>query len=363
MRGIFRRPIAAVLMGSFGIAAGTVFACFALYMMAPRHLIVGVMFVLFGLGAAGIWPADRDLNDHDTRRWQRFGAWATWLPLAGIGIDIFLPVSEFIATCAIVGGFVYVIGANVWFVRHGVPLEDHHIEAELAKPGHNPLLTIVSAKPNRLEKVERIFVVSLGSLVAALAIIGSALITVAFSLNEPPLATRARWSELPVRYCLDRTIDGYVNDAVFAAAVQRSFDRWGVPAESTGECAATIRVGDGVSSIGWGFRGDGEDWLGRTRAIGSCEYFCSWNERSAIAEADLWIEPMPAERYTNVDCLDDLMLHEVGHFIGLHHLETGVMAPGGVCSGEEFTSGDLAALFDRYGDDVQPEYGAAAARE
>jgi hypothetical protein len=36
------------------------------------------------------------------------------------------------------------------------------------------------------------------------------------------------------------------------------------------------------------------------------------------------------------------------------------MTPGRACYGEQFASSDLAALFDRYGDDIHPEYGSAA---
>lgn len=360
MRGVFRRPFTAVISGCFLAVGGLVFASVALFMMAPRHVIVGVTLVLVGISFAGIWPGDRDFNDEDTQRWRRFGPWVMGAPLIAMGIDIFVPVNDLIATICIAGAFAVYLAGNLWFIRHGVPLEDHHIEAEMAKPGHNPLLSMVMAKPNRWGRIGRRIVLGVTGVMAFLIISGSALLVWEASREEPHLASRARWNELPVQYCLDTRIEGYVRDATFAAVVERSFERWGVPAESTGECASAMRTGDGISSIGWHFRADGEDWLGSTPRIGSCEFFCDWRERRSIGEADIRIEPLPGEDYTYPECLDDLMLHEVGHFLGLDHVEEGVMAPGGVCYGEEFASADLAALFDRYGDDVDPQYGTAA---
>ncbi len=53
---------------------------------------------------------------------------------------------------------------------------------------------------------------------------------------------------------------------------------------------------------------------------------------------------------------DALMLHEVGHFIGLEHNDGyGVMVDGGHCS-SEFSSEDLASLFERYGAAADPQY-------
>jgi hypothetical protein len=277
-----------------------------------------------------------------------------------VGVDIVLPVNDLIATCAIAAAFATLIAANLWFTHHGVPLEDHHIEAEMARPGHNPGLDLVSAKPGRWGKAARIAGLSIAAVVALLITAGSAIIVWQTTRHEPYLASNARWSDLPVQYCLDTHLEGYVGDAVFAATVERAFERWGVPADSTGECTTTMRVGDGISSIGWRFRGDGEDWLGAAPRIGSCDFFCSSRERRTIGESDIWIEPMPEDYYANSDCLDDVMLHEVGHFLGLDHSEEGVMTPGRACYGEQFASSDLAALFDRYGDDVHPEYGSAA---
>ena len=363
MRGLFRRPFLAVLNGLFLTLGGVAMACWSVFYMEPRHVLAGAILMLVGLSCAGVWPGDRDLDDADSAKWKRMGAAATWLPLGSLMADLFLPIPDGFATALIAAGLLCMLACTAWFLRHGVPLENHHIEAEMAKPGHNPLLTFVSASPGRWGKAARIVTAAFGGVIAVLMLGATAIITTAAMRQEAPPLGAARWQSLPVVYCIDAFQPGYVEDEALAASVERAFERWGVPAESDGACAQTMRLGDGVSSIGWRPRAQDETWIGKTWIIRSCEFFCDVHERRAIAESDIRLEPLPAMRFRTEACLDDLILHEVGHFLGLRHSDEGVIRQGGVCSGTEFTSADLAPLFERYGDEIQPDYDSATTRD
>lgn len=76
-----------------------------------------------------------------------------------------------------------------------------------------------------------------------------------------------------------------------------------------------------------------------------------------MVEADILIDPDPPHPLEAPDCLRSTLLHEVGHFLGLPHLEApAVMAPVSRSCDLDLTEADRAALDLRYGaaDQEQP---------
>jgi hypothetical protein len=66
-------------------------------------------------------------------------------------------------------------------------------------------------------------------------------------------------------------------------------------------------------------------------------------------EADIYIDPEPTTAPGSEQCLDATVLHEVGHFLGLPHLDPpALMAPVTTTCGGELTQADRAALRARY---------------
>ncbi len=170
-----------------------------------------------------------------------------------------------------------------------------------------------------------------------------------------------RWITLPVTYCIV-TGDGYVSADEFAAAIERAFATWGVPAVNTGACDGMVDEDD-VNEIGWGDLSAATNRGADTYEAGltslryrECTARCDPDDPVHIVEADITIATSPPGAFRNERCLYSTMLHETGHFLGLEHLAApAVMAPETTTCPDELTAADRGALFARYGAAAQPQ--------
>lgn len=206
--------------------------------------------------------------------------------------------------------------------------------------------------------MSRLAVPVLVGLLAVVAVTGCAVATSKPALeteglgrDETAEAPSARWSTLPVHYCLAHSEGGFVSDEVLARLLVRAFEEWGVSASYDGECRDSAKEGNGRNEVQWSSLGPAD---GATRQAGQTQLRhiecapCSSPE-SFIIEADVSIDPNPPPARRNQACLFTTLLHEVGHVLGVPHLPPpAVMAPVLTSCPQELTDADLRALADLY---------------
>lgn len=164
----------------------------------------------------------------------------------------------------------------------------------------------------------------------------------------------ARWQQLPVRYCLVPSELAFVPHARFVALTEDAFAHWGLDSVNEGDCDE-IGERNGRNEISWGEApeiGNGTTYeSGHARVIYSrCVQSCPANSQTIIIEADILIDPTPPERGQTEACLFSTLMHEVGHFLGVPHLESpALMAPVTSSCRQDLTSADRQALVDLYG--------------
>lgn len=167
-----------------------------------------------------------------------------------------------------------------------------------------------------------------------------------------------RWASLPVSFCISGGGDGgYEPAGVFIDAVERAFTAWGLAWHDDGTCGP-IGSGDGVSAIGWGLLDGNTSRRQRVYEAGltevnssECTAGCDENDKVKITEADITIDSAAPREFRSETCLYSTMLHEVGHFFGLEHLNPpAVMAAQTSGCPSVLTTPDRAALAERYGD-------------
>lgn len=177
--------------------------------------------------------------------------------------------------------------------------------------------------------------------------------------EPPPLPPNpgglARWRNVPVHFCVSAGQSGYVSPVEFIASVARAFDAWGVAWQSDGACGPVV-PDDGKNEIGWGTL-PANDVNGRDYEAGlaqtttqECTSNCDPNDPVRLSEADITIDRSPPVEFRNERCLYSTLLHEVGHFLGVGHLQPpAIMAARTTGCPTEITEADRQALRERYG--------------
>jgi hypothetical protein len=164
----------------------------------------------------------------------------------------------------------------------------------------------------------------------------------------------ARWQDLPVRYCFVSSELEFVAEGRFEELTNEAFARWGLDSKSNGHCDR-VQERNGRNEITWGeapeLGGGAVYEAGYARVIYSrCVQSCPNGNEATIVEADIFIDPTPPERAQTEECLFTTLLHEVGHFLGVPHLESpAIMAPVSSSCPQDLTAADRQALADLYG--------------
>jgi hypothetical protein len=336
------------LMGWFVIDAGALFGYLALYAMTPHAFLAGLTGVFLGLAILGIFPRDRDLETQDdVDRCARVLRFATVTTITAMIVPPLIRVPAAASAAVFAAALFAYVCAGAWFSLRGKKLTDTAIDEQIARAENPKAFQLVSARPGRYGKFVRGCVAAFAMLFAA-AIVTAGVGRATF--GNPPSRYPQFWAALPVRYCIDES-NGYLNRATLESAVEKSFDAWGVPASNVGACEHLVEHRDGVSAIGWRELPYTRSGIARTERWVDCRFFCRGHERRALGEADMLLDPTPPDGFGE-PCFDAIVLHEVGHFLGLDHLaDPSVM--GGDCV-DELRTLDLQALRERYGDLVQP---------
>jgi len=160
----------------------------------------------------------------------------------------------------------------------------------------------------------------------------------------------ARWESMPLRYCVVRSDSGFVQADRFSELVGEAFSTWGVDARDDGECRDVVQ-GDGRNEVGWGRPpesqpGGGVHQAGYTRLLyRPCTGEGCNGAQSRIVEADIVVHPEPAGSLRSEACLRATLAHEVGHFLGVPHLDSpALMAPVATECRADLTDADREAL-------------------
>ncbi len=159
----------------------------------------------------------------------------------------------------------------------------------------------------------------------------------------------SRWPQtsIPIHYCLDPD-NGFESTDVVLQLLARAFSAWGVPTVSDGICTAPVSTNDGRNEISWTrLSQTGAELTEAGKA--SLRYRIPTTGTAQIVEADIEIDNNAPRSRRNQDCLYTTILHETGHFLGLHHLETGtIMAPVVTDCLQNLTPSDKQALSTLY---------------
>jgi hypothetical protein len=163
----------------------------------------------------------------------------------------------------------------------------------------------------------------------------------------------ALWPDQPVHYCVVRDDQGFADYEDFVRLTERAFRAWGIAVVNDGACSGPAQQGNRVNEIGWGIppqRGDDLHEAGFTRLLYErCAANCLGQSGPEIVEADIEITPDPPRRLASLDCLYSTLLHETGHLLGVHHLDSpAVMAPVSFTCADELTAADRQALDQLY---------------
>ena len=162
----------------------------------------------------------------------------------------------------------------------------------------------------------------------------------------------AGWDRFPVSYCVVRDGEAsFVPHDRFVELAEAAFAEWRDGLVYEGVCPGPPEEGNGRNEISWGQLEGPEAPLneaGLTRLLYRQSPLASTAE---IIEADIVLDNDPPRRLANQDCLYATLLHEAGHFLGIHHIAPpAVMAPVVTDCRAELTEADRSALAEIYKD-------------
>ena len=217
-------------------------------------------------------------------------------------------------------------------------------------------MPIFVARPVRRSFIRR----SRGALLVFVLVTALSCVTIGRRVIEvtpgpvPQQLQGARWDELPARYCFVASEAGFLPHARFVELTNEAFARWGVESVSEGDCDEA-KENNERNEITWGEAPEQSaspvQETGYARLLYSrCVQNCPNGAETRIVEADILIDPSPPEYARTEACLFSTLLHESGHFLGVHHLSSpAVMAPVSTTCPQELTVADkeaIAALYE-----------------
>lgn len=193
----------------------------------------------------------------------------------------------------------------------------------------SPRLHSVASRERRTDRAVWLLVALLACCVlAACNQIETKVVVQSSPESIPSEIAGARWPEnkLPVHYCLDPD-GGFLSADDVLQLIARAFDAWGVAAASDGICDGAVAPANGRNEFSWAQlsqKGAELSEAGKT----NLRYRLPEGGIAQIIEADIQIDSNAPKSRRNADCLYTTLLHETGHFLGLHHLSSSaVMSP------------------------------------
>jgi hypothetical protein len=190
-------------------------------------------------------------------------------------------------------------------------------------------------------------VVAIGTLATTLAVFGRTSRSCARSAGSQPEATVVGYRfedwciKQPLSLCVD-PVGGPAMDRPLVDYVREAMDTWNLvakvplPLSISGSCpGAGTAAGDGRNVVGWRTLDPGVDGMASVEAV-----------HGSVDEADVWLDIPPDVWNGPPPCLRAILLHELGHVLGLDHQpeQSSIMHPQVTCDQTVPSGADAAAV-------------------